>query len=87
VFYAAVYPGASLTWVAFDRTSLTVEIELSGDRESGSAILLATHDLFRAKEDASRIGIMQRGRLVHELAGTELGHAELEGLYLEVIRD
>ena len=56
-------------------------------RDRGVAILLATHDLFRAKEDASRIGIMRHGRLVHELAGTKLGHAELEDLYLEAIRD
>lgn len=56
-------------------------------RERGVAILMATHDLFRAKEDATRVGIMRHGRLVHELTAAELSHADLERLYLETMRD
>ncbi|MDI4231744.1 ABC transporter ATP-binding protein [Bradyrhizobium sp. Arg237L] len=33
--------------------------------ESGAAVLMATHDLFRAKEVASRVGIVRHGKLVH----------------------
>jgi ABC-2 type transport system ATP-binding protein len=33
-------------------------------RDSGSAILVATHDLFRAKESGTRVGIMKHGRMV-----------------------
>src|SRR5688572_12580062 len=55
-------------------------------RERGIAILMATHDLFRAKEDATRVGIMRHGKLVHTLTAAELSHADLEKLYLETMR-
>ena len=55
-------------------------------RERGIAILMATHDLFRAKEDATRVGIMRHGKLAHTLTGPELSHADLEKLYLEIMR-
>jgi len=49
----------------------------------GAAILMATHDLFRAKETGTRIGIMREGRLVRELSADEVSHADLERIYLE----
>lgn len=52
-------------------------------RDEGVAILMATHDLFRAKETGTRIGIMKTGRLVAALGTNEIGHADLERLYLE----
>jgi ABC-2 type transport system ATP-binding protein len=48
----------------------------------GTAVLMATHDLFHAKETATRIGIMKAGRLVETLSAEEIGHADLEALYL-----
>ena len=51
--------------------------------EQGVAVLMATHDLFRAKEIGSRIGIMHKGRIVRELKGNELKTADLEAIYLE----
>ena len=54
---------------------------------SGAAILMATHDLFRAKETGTRVGIMKHGRLVAELRTDEIGHADLERLYLEHMHD
>jgi ABC-2 type transport system ATP-binding protein len=53
---------------------------LSGE---GVAILMATHDLFRAKETGTHVGIMKQGRLVARLTTEEIGHADLERLYLE----
>jgi ABC-2 type transport system ATP-binding protein len=53
----------------------------------GCAILMATHDLFRAKETGTRVGIMRHGKLVTELSTEELGHADLERVYLENMRD
>jgi ABC-2 type transport system ATP-binding protein len=44
---------------------------------------MATHDLFRAKETGTRIGIMKAGRLVVTLGTDEIGHADLERLYLD----
>jgi ABC-2 type transport system ATP-binding protein len=54
---------------------------------SGVAVLMATHDLFRAKESGTRVGIMRRGRLVREMRTEEIGHADLERIYLEHMRD
>lgn len=53
----------------------------------GVAVLMATHDLFRAKELGTRVGIMKRGRLVAELDTAQIGHADLERLYLEHMRN
>jgi len=54
---------------------------------NGCAVLMATHDLFRAKESDTRVGIMKHGRLVTEMTTDDLGHADLERIYLENMRD
>jgi ABC-2 type transport system ATP-binding protein len=56
-------------------------------RERGAAVLMATHDLFRAKESGTRVGIMKRGMLVAQMATADLGHADLEQLYLTHMHD
>jgi ABC-2 type transport system ATP-binding protein len=53
----------------------------------GVAVLMATHDLFRAKESGSRVGIMKHGRLVATMSTADIGHADLERLYLEHMHD
>lgn len=55
--------------------------------EQGVAVLMATHDLFRAKESGTRVGIMREGKLVREMRTDELGHADLERIYLEHMHD
>jgi ABC-2 type transport system ATP-binding protein len=54
---------------------------------NGCAVLMATHDLFRAKESGTRVGIMKHGRLVSEMTTDEISHADLERIYLENMRD
>jgi ABC-2 type transport system ATP-binding protein len=54
---------------------------------AGAAILMASHDLFRAKETGTRVGIMRHGRLVAEMRTEEIGHADLERIYLEHMHD
>ena len=54
---------------------------------NGVAVLMATHDLFRAKESGTRVGIMKHGRLVAQHTTAEFGHADLERVYLEHMRD
>jgi ABC-2 type transport system ATP-binding protein len=54
---------------------------------NGAAILVATHDLFRAKESGTRVGIMKHGRMVATLRTEEIGHADLERIYLEHMHD
>ena len=56
-------------------------------RDQGLAILMATHDLFRAKETGTRIGIMKAGVLVDEIDPASIGHDGLEKLYLSHMRD
>lgn len=55
-------------------------------RDSGAAILMATHDIFRATELASRIGIMKAGRLVEELDPKSVHSKEIEAIYLNHMR-
>lgn len=55
-------------------------------RQNNVAILMATHDLFRAKESGTHIGIMKAGQLIHSLKSDEISLTELEELYLETMQ-
>ena len=54
---------------------------------AGVAVLMATHDLFRAKESGTRVGIMRHGKLVAVHGTGEFSHADLERIYLEHMHD
>lgn len=54
---------------------------------AGVAVLMATHDLFRAKESGTRLGIMKHGKLVAVHGTGEFSHADLERIYLEHMHD
>jgi len=51
-------------------------------RERGKAILMTTHDIFRAKLIADRVGIMKQGRLVAVRKKQDFKHADLEEIYM-----
>lgn len=51
--------------------------------DGGAAVLLATHDLFRARQVADRIGILKQGEKRAELQAAEINAAQLEALYLQ----
>jgi ABC-2 type transport system ATP-binding protein len=51
--------------------------------KKGVATLMATHDLFRAKETGTHIGIMKEGKLVELLTTDQINHTDLEKLYLK----
>jgi ABC-2 type transport system ATP-binding protein len=55
--------------------------------DKGVAVLMATHDLFRAKEVGSRLGVMKQGELVAVLNADDVAHSDLEKLYLEFMRE
>ncbi len=55
-------------------------------RAKGKAILMSTHDIFRSKDVADRVGIMKEGLKVMERSGEELKHENLEQLYLDYMR-
>jgi ABC-2 type transport system ATP-binding protein len=62
-------------------------ILIAGLASRGVAILMATHDLFRAKESGTRVGIMKHGRLVEVLDTAQLNHRDLEQIYLSHMHD
>jgi ABC-2 type transport system ATP-binding protein len=51
-------------------------------RDEGKAILMSTHDIFRAKEIADVVGIMKQGQLVMQRTAEELAGESLEDLYM-----
>ncbi|HMK39880.1 MAG TPA: ABC transporter ATP-binding protein [Bacteroidota bacterium] len=54
-------------------------------RDEGKAILMSTHDIFRAKEVADIVGIMNRGQLVMQRPSRDLAGEDLEMLYMRHI--
>ena len=50
--------------------------------EEQTTVLMATHDLYRAKEIATNIGIMRQGRLVETVKPGDVSHTELETIAL-----
>ncbi|MDV3458313.1 ATP-binding cassette domain-containing protein [Sphingomonas sp. HF-S4] len=52
-------------------------------RNAGAAVLMVTHDLFRAREVGTRIGLMREGRLRRMIDAADITAVELESLYLE----
>ncbi|RVU14227.1 ABC transporter ATP-binding protein [Methylobacterium oryzihabitans] len=53
----------------------------------GTAVLMATHDLYRVREMADRVGVLRAGRLVEEIDPGRLDHVALERLYLDTLAD
>jgi ABC-2 type transport system ATP-binding protein len=54
-------------------------------REEKKAIWMTTHDIFRAKQIADRVGIMVAGDLVKQFSRDELEQADLESIYVEYV--
>ncbi|HSR67224.1 MAG TPA: ABC transporter ATP-binding protein [Acidobacteriota bacterium] len=52
-------------------------------RGEEKAILMSTHDIFRAKDVADTVGIMNQGRIVMQRSRQELEGENLESLYVE----
>lgn len=55
-------------------------------RDEGKCILMSTHDIFRSKGLANRIGILKEGRLVVTRTAEELEQEDLEALYLDYMK-
>ena len=52
-------------------------------RSEDKSILMSTHDIFRAREIADTVGIMNRGKLVMQAGKDELSDKDLEQLYMK----
>lgn len=55
-------------------------------REEGKSILMSTHDIFRARDIADRVGIMKKGQLVMVRNREEFKGEDLEKIYLEYMQ-
>jgi len=58
---------------------------LRGLRDEGKAIFMSSHDIFRTKIIAGRVGIMHSGNLVKVIEREEMDRVDLEELYLKYI--
>jgi ABC-2 type transport system ATP-binding protein len=55
-------------------------------KDEGKCIFMSTHDIFRSKDMATRVGIMKMGRLVMTRTAEELHNEDLEALYLDYMQ-
>lgn len=58
--------------------------ELAAD---GLAVLMATHDLFRARETCDTVGLLVQGSLRAEWDASEVKDKDLEAAYLDLVTD
>jgi ABC-2 type transport system ATP-binding protein len=56
-------------------------------RDAGKSVFMSTHDIFRAKLIADRIGFMRKGRLVMLKTAKELAHEDLTDLYIQYMEE
>ena len=56
---------------------------LKSVRDEGKAVLMSTHDIFRAREIADTIAIMDNGRMVMQERVDAIADRDLEHLYLQ----
>ena len=60
---------------------------LNSLRDQGKSILMCTHDIFRAKAIADRVGIMKEGRLLMVRTKDEFIEEDLERIYLAYMQE
>ena len=56
-------------------------------KEEGRAILMSSHDIFRAKEIADSVGIMRNGAMLEVTDRQRLAEVNLEKIYLEYMAE
>jgi ABC-2 type transport system ATP-binding protein len=56
-------------------------------RDQGKSVFMSTHDIFRAKLIADRIGFMRKGRLVMLKTAADLAHEDLTDLYIQYMEE
>ena len=75
-------PASGLDPLASNELSKLLK-ELSSD---GSAILMASHDIFRVRETCNRIGIIKTGQLLKEMNTSEVSTNQLERIYIDYMQ-
>jgi ABC-2 type transport system ATP-binding protein len=56
-------------------------------RDQGKSVFMSTHDIFRAKLIADRVGFMRKGRMVMLKTASELEGADLTDLYIQYMEE
>ncbi len=70
-----------------DPKAATEFLEIMAElKNEGRAVLMSTHDIFRAKEIGDRVGIMKEGRLVMERTRQELQYEDLVKIYIDYMK-
>ena len=54
--------------------------------EKGTAVLMASHDIFRIRETCDRIGILKNGSLIDQMDTSKVTTNELEKIYIDYMR-
>ena len=54
--------------------------------KKGTAVLMASHDLFRVRETCDRIGILKNGSLIDQMDTSKVTTNELEKIYIDYMR-
>ena len=55
-------------------------------KQSGAAIFMASHDIFRVRETCDKIGILKNGKLIKEMYSKDVTSKQLENIYLEYMK-
>ena len=54
--------------------------------KKGTAVLMASHDIFRVRETCDRIGILKNGSLIDQMDTSKVTTNELENIYIDYMR-
>ena len=54
--------------------------------KKGTAVLMASHDIFRIRETCDRIGILKNGSLIDQMDTSKVTTNELEKIYIDYMR-
>tara|TARA_B100000614_G_C14541919_1_gene490632 strand:- start:696 stop:1391 length:696 start_codon:yes stop_codon:yes gene_type:complete len=68
-------------------SSNELSILLKKMSQNGATILMASHDIFRVRETCHKIGILKNGSLVREMLSKDVSSNELEGIYLDYMKN
>ena len=66
-------------------TELSATLKTLSDK--GTAVLMASHDIFRVRETCDRIGILRSGILIDQMDTANVTTNELEKIYIEYMRN
>ena len=75
-------PASGLDPLAITELSST----LKSLAKKGTAVLMASHDIFRVRETCDRIGILKNGSLIDQMDTSKVTTNELEKIYIDYMR-